>query len=363
MLRYHGRSRARWSDPSLIAQLFASGEQGFWYDPSDMATLYQDSAGTTPVTALEQPVGKILDKSGRGNHLIQPTATSRAVLSARVNLLTATETLSTQSVTTAATSYVLSFSGTGSITLSGTKTGTYSAGTTTLTGVTAGTLTLTVSGTVTLADLRDASDGFGLPAYQRVTTSTDYDSNGFPWFFKSDGVDDSYYTASTVNFSSTDKMTLWAGVRKVSDSLGMLTELSASVVGNTGAFYLVTGTDQAMVWSASSRGVAAVVADQTYGSASGIAPITSTIISTYDIAGDRTRLYKNGAVSTDSTRTGNADQGTGNYGNYTLYVGRRNNSSLPFNGRIYQLIGRGASTPDSKIAAVERYINTKTRAY
>mgnify|MGYP000997234286 CR=1 FL=1 len=44
--------------------LFASGEQGalYDYDPSDLSTLYQDSVGTTPVTALGQPVGLMLDK-------------------------------------------------------------------------------------------------------------------------------------------------------------------------------------------------------------------------------------------------------------------------------------------------------------
>jgi hypothetical protein len=71
--------------------LFANSEQGVWYDPSDMSTLFQDSAGTTPVTAVEQPVGLILDKSGRGNHASQSTSTARPVLSARYNLLTRTE--------------------------------------------------------------------------------------------------------------------------------------------------------------------------------------------------------------------------------------------------------------------------------
>lgn len=41
------------------------------------ATMFQDNAGTTPVTADGQPVGKILDKSGRGNHASQATAASR----------------------------------------------------------------------------------------------------------------------------------------------------------------------------------------------------------------------------------------------------------------------------------------------
>ena len=48
---------------AAIRSLFSANEPGVWYDPSDLSTLYQDSAGTTPVTAVEQPVGLILDKS------------------------------------------------------------------------------------------------------------------------------------------------------------------------------------------------------------------------------------------------------------------------------------------------------------
>lgn len=64
-------------DPS---SLFAAGEQGVWYDPSDLSTLFQDAAGTIPVTAAGQPVGLMRDKSGRGNHVTQTTATSRPIL-------------------------------------------------------------------------------------------------------------------------------------------------------------------------------------------------------------------------------------------------------------------------------------------
>lgn len=64
-------------DEVLIASMFAKGANGAWYDPSDMATLFQDAAGTVPVTAAGQPVGLILDKSGNGNHASQATATAR----------------------------------------------------------------------------------------------------------------------------------------------------------------------------------------------------------------------------------------------------------------------------------------------
>ena len=63
-----------------VPGLFAAGEPGAWYDPSDFSTLFQDSAGITPVTAYGQSVGLMRDKSGRGNHASQATAGSRPVL-------------------------------------------------------------------------------------------------------------------------------------------------------------------------------------------------------------------------------------------------------------------------------------------
>lgn len=46
-----------------LAFLFATREPGVWLDPSDLTTLFQDSAGTIPVTTPGQPVGLVLDKS------------------------------------------------------------------------------------------------------------------------------------------------------------------------------------------------------------------------------------------------------------------------------------------------------------
>lgn len=51
-----------------------------WLDPSDLDTLFQDAAGTTPVTAPGQSVGLVLDKSGNGYHAAQPTAAARPTL-------------------------------------------------------------------------------------------------------------------------------------------------------------------------------------------------------------------------------------------------------------------------------------------
>lgn len=46
-----------------IQKLFANNEQGFFYDPNDLSTMFQDAAWNVPVTAAGQPVSLILDKS------------------------------------------------------------------------------------------------------------------------------------------------------------------------------------------------------------------------------------------------------------------------------------------------------------
>jgi hypothetical protein len=45
------------------AILFSASEPGMWLDPSDLTTMFQDIAGSIPVTAPDQPVGLRLDKS------------------------------------------------------------------------------------------------------------------------------------------------------------------------------------------------------------------------------------------------------------------------------------------------------------
>lgn len=57
--------------------LFYREEYGALYDISDRATLFQNAAGTVPVTAAGQRVGLVLDKSGNGLNLTQTTASQR----------------------------------------------------------------------------------------------------------------------------------------------------------------------------------------------------------------------------------------------------------------------------------------------
>lgn len=64
-------------DPS---RLFTAGVRGAYYDFNDLSTMFQDTAGTIPVTAVGQSVALVLDKSGNGQHISQATAGNRPVL-------------------------------------------------------------------------------------------------------------------------------------------------------------------------------------------------------------------------------------------------------------------------------------------
>lgn len=48
------------------ATLFGVGDNGWYFDPSDLSTLWSDTAGTVPAT-VNGPVKRITDKSGKGN--------------------------------------------------------------------------------------------------------------------------------------------------------------------------------------------------------------------------------------------------------------------------------------------------------
>lgn len=66
--------------------LFKGGKQGVWFDPSDLTTLFQDAAGTVPVTASGDPVGMMKDKSGNGNHATQTVSAARPTYQTNGNL-------------------------------------------------------------------------------------------------------------------------------------------------------------------------------------------------------------------------------------------------------------------------------------
>jgi hypothetical protein len=210
------------------------------------------------------------------------------------------------------------------------------------------------------ADLRPASQATGLigPTYQRVVDAATYDTAGFLPYLQFDGLDDSMSTNS-IDFSAvpTDKMTVWAGVRKQAASLGMIAELSASVSTNNGSFYFVAnnGTND---YGVSLKGTA----QATYQPVTYTNPITNVLSAAFDIGAaaiaDENKPRVNGVLEQDNP-TG-ADAGTGNFGNYPLYIGQRGGSTLPFNGWLTSLIVRGAQSTQGQIEATESWVAGKT---
>lgn len=252
----------------IIKSLFANNEQGFAYDPNDLTTMFQDAAGTIPVTGAGQPVGLILDKSGRGNHAYQTTSASQPILR--------------QNATTGA--YYLEF----------------------------------------------------------------------------DGSDDSLQT-SNIDFTATDKVSLFTGVQKLRSSTAeSILELGVLPYDGVGTFWLTTNAlapDD--VWMAIA---------QSWNARTGfskITPVANNFIfsAKLDFAGsvatDEVKPRLNGST-TGFTRGLLEHAGTGNFGNHSLYIGRRAGTSLPFNGHIYGLIGVGRLTTDDETMALEKLMAENT---
>ena len=254
------------NDGFVVSELFAAGEKGLWYDISDITTLFQDAAGTIPVTAFGQPVGKVLDKSGNGIHATQSTSANR-------------------------------------------------------------------------------------PTYQ-------FHSDGFP-YLQFDGVNDSL-VSSTLNLTTTDKVTWSAGFYVDSATSGSVAiEFSSNTNTNTGSFYIsapssvldhgfgLRGSSASPVFAVVSN---VYINDQNSDVATGILDI-----------GQATKELEliprlNQTTITNINWSGAANAGTGNFGNYPLYLGARGGTTAFFNGHIYQVIIRGVTSTADQIYKTERYI-------
>lgn len=341
--------------------LFSGGVVGVWFDPNDITTLFQDTAGTIPVTTTGQSVALMLDKSGNAKHATQATLAQRPIYGIIPyggvrNILIGTDTLSTQTVSVGAIAQTLSFTGTGTVVLSGafigSLVGTGASNQVSLTFTpTAGNLTLTVTGSVTFAQLEKGSS---VTAYQKSTTKynvTEVGKNsvGVLW---TDGVDDGMVTPS-IDFTVTDKITVWASLQKMSDSArGMVAEL-----GNlsSGAFKLEAPPATLTVYGFTSGGSLAVGVT----SSAFLAPHASVLTGAGNISGDSVTLSVNGGTPVSSA----SDQGTGTYSNNPIYLFRRGGTTLPFNGIFSGIIVRGSSSDSSQVYSGNSYLNNILGAY
>lgn len=242
------------------AALFANGEQGIWLDPSDLSTMFQDSAGTTPVTADGDPVGLIRDKSGNGNHASRSTASLR-------------------------------------------------------------------------------------PTYK---------TDGTKHWLLFDGTDDSLATGS-IDFTGVDKVTQITAVEPTADT-GIpqaFAEFSAAIASYTGSFAMYW--DKASTtFTAYARGTASPVATHAALKSRGVVG-AALMVSTYDISGDLSTMRFNGVA----VAPGTADKGSGNFGNYPIYVGRRGGIAFPLSGKFYGLIVRTGLTADPMLSQSERWMAAK----
>lgn len=366
------------------ADLFLLGEQGAWYDPSDLTTMFQDAAGTTPVTAVEQPVGLILDKSKglvlgpelvtNGNFSNGSTGWAlSAGMTVSGGLLignTTTNGLARQDIVAIGKTYrveldLISYTsgtpyiGVGEVVTNistelGHKVFTITATSSTVVGVYPG---LFGVGGVSSYDNISVRELPGNHATQTTATKRPIlklIAGKYSLLF--DGIDDALVTGS-IDFTATDKMTVVAGVRKLSDAaFGSLLEFGNLALNlNVFGVSALSGTALATYRY---RSTGSAVSDSV-SAGSFASPITNVLTGISNISGDSSILRINGTQAATNT----TDQGTGNYGNYPLYIGSRAGTSLPFNGHLYSLIVRGALSTADQITSVEAWVNNKTGAY
>ena len=242
--------------------LFTGGHDGVWYDPSDLTTLFQDSAEPpiTPVTAAGQTVGTMLDKSGNGNHARQTTAAQR-------------------------------------------------------------------------------------PTYQT--------GSGLHWL-SFEGIDDTMFT-SAIDLTSTDKISIFAGQRKLSDAaFSTLLGFSLNSNNNNGAFALTAPADfNSPDYAVRSRGTSVSFIQSPPSFA---APHSAALTMLADIGAPSHTFRINGVLISTSV----ASQGTGNYGDHALFIGSRAGTSFHYTGRLHGMIIVGKTASATEITDTEAYITGKT---
>ncbi len=368
----------------LIKSMFKAGEQGFAYDPNDLSTLYQDAAGTIPVTAAGQPVGLVLDKSKGlvlgSNVVADPsfnnpaywsvtTGTSISGGNAIFSGVTSGVGVGKSGITTLGKTYQVTV----------TVTSIESGALTVMTGRGAGSLlspNITSAGTYTflltaLGSLADVRINANSPTATNATVSDisvkelagnhAYQTNAASrpllqrnattgaYYLEFDGTDD-FLVTNSIDFTATDKVSLFAGLRKLSDAAsGMVFELSSSIGTSNGAFNLAAPSISGnLEYVFSSKGTTSTTARAT----GYPAPISNVVAAIGDLVQPIAKIRINGVDKQVTILS----QGTGKYGNYPLYIGRRGGTTVPFNGHLYSLVGVGRLSTDAETTALEKAI-------
>ncbi len=408
----------------MVKHLFANGEPGFAkLDFSGFAGMYQDRARTIPYTAVEQPLGSFTGLNGVA--ATAPADVNRGKVSARVNYFTESEfpyglsgapTRGGNLTATTLAGYrgalhfgegnvyaykgnpyltttpvvfsvvvlmddggapIVNSTGSGAdfmlVVNGGTVIGSVasmggglyritspvvSSGGNSNTGISKYGGNSGRSFKATAYDIRLATDAH-LP-YQWVNTATDYDTAGFPHYLAFNGTNTAYATPS-IDFTGTDKMTVWAGVTRLSNTPSqMIAEISFVAESQPGSWFLASQYTASYNYYVNSLGVPGNGRVTAHLAAPGVSQ--DYISFQADLGApspaDRLKTRRNALASPPNT----SDFGYGGtYGNYPLYIGARAGTSLYFNGRIYQLIVRGAESSISQIEATENLIRKTMR--
>lgn len=223
-----------------------------------------------------------------------------------------------------------------------------------------GDFTATVSGTNGVLT-RKAQLELGTTAtpYQRVTTAYDVTEAGVEdlWYLAFDGVDD-FMVTPAIDLTATDKVGVFAGVRR--DRLAtteMVVELSTNTATNNGSFYFAFQSVNRANFYMRGASNADVYKPEA------VAPEAAIWTSLFNVSaasGAEVVGRKNG---NSGGWVPAGDAGSGNFGSYPLYIGRRGGTSLPFTGNLYGLIVAGKMPTAAEIARTEAYLNGKTGAY
>lgn len=352
-----------------------------WYDPSDWSTLFQDSAGTIPVTAVGDPVGLMLDKSVSLTWISKfstdfsstPSGwsfTNATISGGTLNLSpSATVVMPTTPAPTIGRRYKITYTitaitpGASNIrffvgtnagvvrTTIGTFTDyiTYTSGAASFYSFTGGAF---VSGVV---DNLVIEEMIGNHAYQSTAINRptlEQDANG-KYYLAFNGTN-TRMQSGAIGFTS-NALTLVAGVYKASDAAtGVIIEASADASANNGAFYLQAANAAGANYQILVRGSASDT------STPSVAAPDVSVISVSATLGATGSLL----VRRDATEITNSTPSFGavNFGNYQLFIGHRSGGFLHFNGGLYGLIIRDTDSTTAEIEMMEQYMIARTHA-
>lgn len=161
-------------------------------------------------------------------------------------------------------------------------------------------------------------------------------------------------TATDFQNIGTDEVAVCAGVTKSSDAAArVFAELSASSSANTGTFGLFAPSTAATNYQFRSKGST----DRTVTLSPYSSPTTNVLTAQGDISADGADVRVDGVL--DAGMPFGA-AGTGNFGSYPLYFGRRGGTSFPFSGREYQTVIRSRLLSASELAKLETFVAAKT---